>query len=265
MDNEHRHLYHIVNISVWPIFSAFSAFFLLSGLSFYMHRIQFGGYFFFLGFFLVVFCVFFWFSDIIEEASLVGYHTLVVRTGLRIGFVLFVISELMLFIGFFWAFFHSSLCPSFALGGQWPPIGIIIIPVLDFPIFNTGLLLVSGLSITWAHRAVSIGSFIESINSFLITTFLGSFFIILQFFEYYEAFFNISDSVYASTFYMLTGLHGLHVIIGVSFIFICFIRLLYLHFTVRHYLGFVFAIWYWHFVDAIWILLFFCVYAWGSW
>ena len=141
----------------------------------------------------------------------------------------------------------------------------MVIPVLEFPLFNTALLIISGLSITWAHRGIALGSFRESIDAFVITTFLGFLFVFLQMFEYYEAFFNFSDSVYSSTFYCLTGLHGLHVLVGASFIAICFIRLLKRHFITNHYLGFIFAVWYWHFVDAVWILLFLSVYCWGSW
>jgi len=181
-------------------YSAFSAFFLLSGFAFYMHRIEFGGYFFFFGLICVSLCMLFWFNDIVKEAAFAGYHTLVVRTGIRYGFLLFIVSEIMLFFGFFWAFFHSSFCPSILLGAQWPPVGIVVIPVLEFPLFNTALLIISGLSITWAHRGVALGSFRESIDAFLITIFLGFLFVALQMFEYYEAFFNISDSVYSTTF-----------------------------------------------------------------
>jgi len=200
MNTGRRHLFHIVDPSPWPIISAFSAFFLLSGFAFYMHRIEFGGYFFFFGLICVSLCMLFWFNDIVKEAAFAGYHTLVVRTGIRYGFLLFIVSEIMLFFGFFWAFFHSSFCPSILLGAQWPPVGIVVIPVLEFPLFNTALLIISGLSITWAHRGVALGSFRESIDAFLITIFLGFLFVALQMFEYYEAFFNISDSVYSTTF-----------------------------------------------------------------
>jgi len=265
MNSGRKHLFHIVDPSPWPIITALSAFFMLSGLAFYMHRIAFGGYFFFFGIVAVASCMFFWFTDVVKEASFAGYHSLAVRTGIRYGFLLFIISEIMLFFGFFWAFFHSSFCPSILLGAQWPPVGIVVIPVLEFPLFNTALLIISGLSITWAHRGIALGSFREAIDAFIITIFLGFLFVGLQMFEYYEAFFNISDSVYSTTFYTLTGLHGMHVIVGASFITICFIRLLRRHFLTNHYLGFIFAVWYWHFVDAVWILLFLSVYCWGSW
>jgi cytochrome c oxidase subunit 3 len=265
MNNGRKHLFHIVDSSPWPIISATSAFLMLSGLAFYMHRIIFGGYFFFCSIVAVGLAAFFWFNDIIKEAGFAGHHSLVVRSGLRWGFLLFILSEIMLFFGFFWAFFHSSFCPSILLGAQWPPVGITIIPVMEFPLFNTFLLIISGVAITWAHRGIALGSFREALDGFLITIILGFLFVILQMFEYYEAFFNISDSVYSTTFYTLTGLHGMHVIVGACFITICFVRLLRGHFLTNHYLGFIFAVWYWHFVDVVWILLFLSIYCWGSW
>jgi cytochrome c oxidase subunit 3 len=238
---------------------------MLSGLAFYLHEVFLGGYFFLLGFTAVALSATFWFFDIIKEATFSGYHTLIVRTGLRYGFLLFIVSEVMLFFGFFWAFFHSSASPAVVLGVIWPPVGITPIPVYEFPLFNTILLIVSGFGITWAHRGIAIGSYSHSIDAFLVTIFLGFFFVFLQMFEYYEAAYNISDSVYGSTFYMLTGLHGMHVIVGASFITICFVRLLKNHYLINHYLGFVFAIWYWHFVDVVWIVLFLSVYCWPLW
>jgi len=260
-----RHLFHILPLSPWPLLSSWAAFFTVSGLAFYMHKVPFGGYFFIFGLLCLCFCVFFWFSDIIDEATLSGYHTKAVRMGLRLGFLLFIASEMMLFFGFFWAFFHAALCPSIEVGSVFPPEGIYTIPVFEFPLFNTFVLIFSGFSVTWAHRAVSLGWFKDAIDSLFLTVFLGFFFVFLQMFEYYEAPFNYSDSVYACSFFMLTGLHGCHVIVGAGFLAVCLVRLLRRHYTTTHYLGFVFAIWYWHFVDAVWIFLFLTVYCWGSW
>jgi len=245
-------------LGIWCILSS-------SGVAFYVHDVFFGGYFALLGLILVALSAFFWFFDIVQEATYVGHHTLAVRAGLRYGFLLFIVSEIMLFFGFFWAFFHASYSPSILLGYDWPPTGVTEIPVFEFPLFNTALLSISGLSITWAHRGIAIGSFSHSIDAFLITIFLGFFFVLLQMYEYYEASFDISDSIYGTTFYTLTGLHGMHVIIGASFITICFIRLLRRHYLTNHYLGFIFAVWYWHFVDVVWIILFLSVYCWTVW
>lgn len=162
--------------------------------------------------------------------------------GLKIGFILFVVSEIMLFFAFFWAFFHSSINPCIEIGSIFPPEGLHLIPVLEFPLFNTLLLINSGISVTWAHRAFSLCSYKEAIDSFLITIFMGFLFLSLQLYEYYEAPFEFSDSVYACSFYMLTGLHGFHVFVGVVFLTVCFIRLLKRHFLSNHYLGFVLAI-----------------------
>jgi cytochrome c oxidase subunit 3 len=220
---------------------------------------------FIFGFFLLLWLAICWFNDIINEATFLGYHTLVVRKGLKLGFLLFIASEIMLFFGFFWAFFHSSLCSANDLGSIWPPIGINSIPAYDYPLFNTALLIISGFSVTWVHRGIALGLYRECIDGFFITIILGLFFIILQGMEYYESSFNLNDSVFACTFYMLTGLHGCHVIIGVLFLSVCFIRLLLNHFLCNHYLGLIFAIWYWHFVDGVWILLFLSLYVWGGW
>ena len=265
MTDRKRHLFHILEVSPWPLLSAFAAFFFLSGLTFYMHRLHFGGWFFFIGFLLTVISAFGWFFDILNEATIKGDHTLAIRTGLKKGFLLFIVSEVMLFFGFFWAFFHSSLCPSVEIGAKWPPAGIPYVSFLGFPALNTILLIVSGLAVTWAHRGVAIGSFKESINAFLITIFLGLVFLGFQMYEYYELPFDFSDSVYSSTFFVLTGLHGMHVFVGVFFLTFCFFRLLLQHFTIKHYLGFIMAIWYWHFVDIVWIILFLFVYCWGNW
>jgi len=260
-----KHLFHIVDPSPWPFITALGGFFLTSGLAFYMHRITYGGYILVLGFFILLMCAFFWFSDIIRESTFLGFHALVVRKGLVNGFLLFITSEVMLFFGFFWAFFHSSLCPSTEFGLIWPPHLLSLIPIFDYPLFNTFLLIISGFAVTWLHCGIAMGSMKDSIDGFFLTIILGLFFIILQGMEYYEASFNITDSVYGSVFYMLTGLHGCHVIIGVVFLFVCFLRLLNNHFLRNHYLGLVCAIWYWHFVDGVWILLYLALYCWGSW
>jgi len=260
-----RHLFHLVNPSPWPLLVSASLFYVVSGIAFYMHSVEYGGYSLIFGLIVLIYCAFFWFNDIIDEATCSGYHTKVVKEGLRLGFIFFIVSELMLFFGFFWAFFHCSLFPSIEIGSIFPPVGIHVIKASGFPLFNTFLLILSGASVTWAHRCFSLGFFKGALDALFTTIFLGLFFVLLQMLEYYEASFNYSDSVYSCSFYMLTGLHGCHVLAGVSFLAICLIRLVRRHFLTNHYLGFVFAIWYWHFVDAVWILLFLIVYCWGGW
>jgi len=260
-----RHLFQILEPSLWPFFLASGLFFFVTGLAFSMHYIIKGYYIILLGIIILIFTAIFWFLDISREAVIDGYHTRIVRSNLKFGFLFFIVSEIMLFFGFFWAFFHSALSPSIELGSLWPPNGLNAIAVFDFPLYNTFILIISGFSVTLAHRAISLGSFKNAVDGLIITIFLGLFFIILQGLEYYESTFNLQDGVYTCIFFMLTGLHGCHVIVGVVFLFFCFISLLYHHFLDDHYLRFVFAVWYWHFVDIVWILLFLTLYCWGSW
>jgi len=260
-----NHLYHLVKPSPWPVLSAGAALVFLSALAGSMHSVKYGFFFLNYGLGLLLICALFWFQDIIVEGTYVGLHTKIVRAGLKRGFIYFLVSEVMLFFGFFWAFFHSALSPAIAVGTVWPPKGISIIETFYVPTINTALLIVSGFTITWAHRGFAIGSFLESLDSIFLTLMLGIIFIYFQAKEYYISNFNLSDGVFSSTFFMLTGLHGLHVIVGASFIIVCTIRLCLNHFLKKHYLGFVCAIWYWHFVDAVWIVLFLALYTWGNW
>ena len=258
-------MFHVLEPSLWPFFLAFGLFFFVTGIVFCMHYVVTGYYILIIGLLMLITTSVFWFLDISREAVVNGYHTKIVRQGLKLGFLFFITSEIMLFFGFFWAFFHSALSPSIEVGTIWPPVGLSVISVFEFPLFNTFVLIISGFSVTWVHRAISLGSFKDLVDGFMITILLGLFFIFLQGLEYYESTFNIQDGVYSSAFFMLTGLHGCHVIVGVCFLFICFISLLSNHYLTDHYLRLVFAIWYWHFVDIVWIILFLSVYCWGSW
>lgn len=258
-------MFHVLEPSLWPFFIAFGLFFFVTGIAFCMHYVVTGYYILIIGLLILIVTSIFWFLDISREAVVKGYHTQIVRRGLKLGFLFFITSEIMLFFGFFWAFFHSALSPSIEVGAVWPPVGLNVIPVFEFPLFNTFVLIISGFSVTWVHRAISLGSFKDSIDGFMITILLGVFFIFLQGLEYYESTFNLQDGAYPSAFFMLTGLHGCHVIVGVCFLFICFLSLLSNHYLTSHYLRLVFAIWYWHFVDIVWIILFLSVYCWGSW
>ncbi len=178
--------------------------------------------------------------------------------------ILFVGSEVVFFGGFFWAFFHASLSPSVVLGMIWPPVNIVVLNPWAIPLLNTSILLLSGLSITWVHFAIIAGNYNNAVSGFVVTLVLAFAFIGLQIGEYFEAPFNFTDSVYCSAFFALTGLHGLHVIVGTIFITVCFIRLLKAQFTTKHHLGFEFASWYWHFVDVVWLFLYVFVYIWGG-
>lgn len=259
------HLYHIVDVSPWPLASSIGALLLTSGFACYIHRITYGMFLFLLGMFVLFSSMYVWWRDIVRESTYQGNHTLVVQRGLKIGFILFICSEVVFFGGFFWAFFHSSLSPSILLGAVWPPVNITGLNPFGVPMLNTAILLLSGFSITWVHFALISGNAKEANNGFIVTLLLAVIFTILQIGEYLTAPFNISDSVYGSAFYSLTGLHGLHVIIGSIFIGVCYIRFLNNEFTVKHHLGFEFASWYWHFVDVVWLFLYVFVYLWGNW
>lgn len=178
--------------------------------------------------------------------------------------VLFIISEIMFFFAFFWGFFHSSIAPVFNVGGVWPPKAISIINTYTIPLTNTFFLLTSGITITWAHHALLSRAKKLTIIGLLLTIILAILFTTLQGLEYLNSPFNISDGIYGSCFYLSTGFHGFHVFVGTLALFISLIRLILNHFTNKHHFGFESAIWYWHFVDFVWLFLFINVYWWSS-
>lgn len=258
------HRYHLVTPSPWPFLSAFAALNLTLGAVAYMHQYERGGLLLTLGFLSVFIIMAYWWRDVIREATFQGKHTNKVQRGLRLGFVLFVFSEVMFFFGFFWAFFHSSLAPSIEIGGIWPPSNIIAPNPWGIPLLNTVILLLSGVSITYTHQFLVLGRASLVVEGFIYTIVAALVFLIAQLKEFIEAPFDISDGIFGSTFFMLTGFHGAHVIVGTIFIIVCFIRFLKRHFYRNHHVGFEAAVWYWHFVDVVWLFLFVCVYYWGS-
>lgn len=256
------HPYHLVDPSPWPYVMACGAFLTTLGGVVYFHY----SFIWLLltGLFVFVFTLCVWCRDVVRESTFQGHHTEVVKKGLKIGMVLFIISEICFFVAFFWAFFHSSLAPAIELGALWPPVGIEILNPFSVPLLNTAILLSSGATVTWAHHAIINGSRKQSIIGLTMTVVLGIVFTALQAMEYYEAPFTISDSVYGSTFFMATGFHGFHVFIGTTFLTVCLIRLMFHQFTRHHHFGFEAASWYWHFVDVVWLFLYICIYWWGS-
>lgn len=259
-----KHPFHIVDISPWPISVAFSAFFMLFGLTLYVHKFNIGFTLFSLGFLSTFLTTAFWWRDVVREGTFEGKHTAAVRYGLRFGMILFIVSEVMLFFAFFWAYFHSSLNPVAEIGGVWPPKGIEPMNPWLIPLLNTIILLTSGACLTWSHAALLSGYRLEAITGLLTTIVLACLFTGFQAFEYINAPFSISDGIYGSTFYMLTGLHGFHVIVGTLFLAVALVRLVLHHFTTSVHIGYESAAWYWHFVDVVWIFLFLTVYVWGS-
>lgn len=207
-------------------------------------------------------CTILWWRDVTRESTFQGIHTKNVYLGLRIGIILFIISEIIFFLSFFWAYFHSSLAPAADIGQLWPPKGILPFNPLDIPLLNTIILVTSGISVTWTHHSILNNNIEERKKRLIITIILGIYFTSLQAIEYIESPFTISDSVYGSTFFVATGFHGLHVIIGSIFLFICFTRLLKNHFSKQHHFGFEARAWYWHFVDVVWLFLYISIYWW---
>lgn len=340
--NRYEHPFHLVKNSPWPFYTALPLFIILLTTVKYFHHYAYSKNFLIFAIFIFFGSLTHWFWDIIVEATYEGQHTSYVRKGLRLGFALFILSEIMFFFSFFWGFFHYSVSPSVWIGNVWPPLGIQTINPWGLPLLNTVILLSSGVTVTWAHKAISyapvntllLGSvkyfnddkkiafelnaatdfadygffqffryftfyidkdlyrqilampitdglliildasllhkltyFVkryETILALSATIAYGVLFTSLQLHEYHEAPFSINDSIYGSIFYLTTGFHGLHVLIGTLFLFICLVRHIYYHFNADIHVGLEMAIWYWHFVDVVWLFLFICIYWWGS-
>jgi cytochrome c oxidase subunit III len=273
-----NHDYHLVDPSPWPIFGAVSAFIFAVGAICWMKGISIGGlkagsYIFGVGILGILYTMFVWWSDVINEAEHLGYHTRVVQISHRYGMILFIASEVMFFVAWFWAFFDASLFSSQAneylrfdvTGGTWPPKGIEVFNPWHLPLFNTLVLLTSGTTVTWAHHALLHDDRNSAKFGLLLTVLLGALFTSVQAFEYSHASFGLKGNIYGATFFMATGFHGFHVIIGTIFLLVCLLRLVAGQFSPKQHLGFEFAAWYWHFVDVVWLFLFSCIYVWGSW
>nr|YP_005351134.1 cytochrome c oxidase subunit III [Emplectonema gracile]AEC12115.1 cytochrome c oxidase subunit III [Emplectonema gracile] len=257
-----RNPFHLVEYSPWPLVGSLGAFFLTVGFASWFHN--YGVFCCVIGFFLILMTMVQWWRDIVREGTFQGFHTGKVSIGLRWGMLLFIASEVLFFFAFFWAYFHSSLAPTFELGSCWPPVGIDFLNPFSVPLLNTVVLLASGVSVTWAHHALMEKNRLGGIQGLVVTVMLGVYFTFLQAGEYFDASFNLSDGVFGSVFFVATGFHGLHVLIGSTFLFVCLIRLVSYHFSEGHHFGFEAAAWYWHFVDVVWLFLYLCVYWWGS-
>nr|QLD96990.1 cytochrome c oxidase subunit 3 [Amblyomma marmoreum] len=256
------HPFHLVEKSPWPLTSSISAFCLTLGFVNYFNNYN-------LNLMLISFLILFlssfqWWRDISREASLQGFHTNYVLKGLKLGMLLFILSEIFFFISFFWAFFHSSLSPNIEIGGNWPPKSIIPFNPFEIPLLNSTILISSGISVTWAHHSIMNGNFYSSLLSLKITVLLGMLFTMFQMFEYFQAQFSITDSIFGSTFFLTTGFHGIHVIIGSIFLMVSYLRIKNNLISKDHHFGFEASAWYWHFVDVVWLFLFTFMYWWIS-
>nr|YP_009115234.1 cytochrome c oxidase subunit III [Wadicosa fidelis]AIZ97180.1 cytochrome c oxidase subunit III [Wadicosa fidelis] len=259
---KHFHPFHMVNMSPWPLVVGFGALFMVVGMikMFMFYDVS----LLMLSFVMLFVVAMLWWRDVIRESTFQGFHSSVVLKGLMVGMILFIVSEIFFFFSFFWAFFHSSLSPTIELGSYWPPMGIHPFNPFQVPLLNTVILLSSGVSVTWAHQLILSEDWYGVKISLMMTWLLGLYFLMLQGFEYYMSSTGISDSVFGSTFFMSTGFHGFHVIVGTLFLFIIWIRFLGGHFSGSHHFGFEAAVWYWHFVDVVWLFLFSVVYWWGG-
>ncbi len=267
-DHHHdvKHDFHLVDPSPWPFTGALSAFVLTVGAVLWMHGLTFGMVLTLAGFAGVLGTMFVWWRDVIRE-SRSGAHKEVVNVGLRTGFALFITSEVFFFLAFFWAFFWGALVPPETVAASWPPEGVHAIPPWGIPLLNTMLLLLSGTTLTWAHHEVREGNMKAGFHALLVTVALGSVFLGFQIYEYvhlHHLGMTLQSGVFGSTFYMATGFHGVHVLVGTAFLIVCTMRAAQLTITPEKHVGFEAAAWYWHFVDVVWLFLFVCVYMWGA-
>ena len=265
MAHAKNHDYHILPPSIWPIFGAISAYILFTGGVMWMHDGP--PWLFALGVAGVFYTMAGWWADVVAEGN-TGDHTSVVQIGLRYGVILFIVSEVMFFVAWFWAFFKHALYPMGPLSpikdGIWPPEGTVTFDPWHLPLINTLILLLSGVAVTWAHHAfLHEGDRKTAVRGLGIAVILGVAFSMLQAYEYSHASGGLSTNVYWNTFFMATGFHGFHVIIGTIFLFVCMIRMARGQMDQKNHVGLETAAWYWHFVDVVWIFLFFSIYVWG--
>jgi cytochrome c oxidase subunit III len=270
------HDYHILPPSPWPILGAFASLAMAAGGIMWMHEQPGGGAIFYAGVAAVIAVAYFWWRDVVREAH-AGDHTPVVALHLRYGMILFIASEVMFFVGWFWSWFNFSLFPvplAVVEGqveiladtvAQWPPKGLEIIDPFSLPLLNTLILLCSGTTVTWAHHALINGDRDGLKKGLWATIILGLIFSAIQAYEYSHAPFAFKGLNYSAAFYMATGFHGFHVLIGTIFLIVCLARSYKGHFTPRQHFGFEAAAWYWHFVDVVWLFLFVVIYVWGGW
>jgi cytochrome c oxidase subunit 3 len=259
-----KHPFHLVDPSPWPLTASTAALMRTTGSVRSFHAYAGGKTRSRRGRGLLRYTMKVWWGDIVREGTREGQHTRRVQVGLRMGMRRFIVSEVMFFVAFFWAFFWSALAPTPEIGSVWPPRGIEVLSAWEVPRLNTRILLTSGAGVTWAHHSRVVGNREEGVKGLRVTLGLARAFTGLQAFEYVNAGFTISDSVYGSRFYMATGFHGFHVFIGTCFLAVCRRRVVGNEMTKEHHFGFEAAAWYWHFVDVVWLFLFVSVYWWGN-
>lgn len=251
-----KHPFHLVDTSPWPLYLSTSLFITVVLLGRFLSQQDVSFDYVLTGLFFCAYFFFAWVENIINEADS-GFHVLAVQQGLIYGFILFIVSEAMLFFSFFWAFFHLSLSPAITLGMQWPPLGLPSIDPWDVPLTSTIILILSALYVTLAEKSLSKGDFFEFRHETNMAILFGTLFTIYQLEEYNNSIVAIDEGAYGSILYAITGLHGVHVIVGCFLIAVGGSEALK---KATSNLSFIFAGWYWHFVDFIWIFVFIYVY-----
>lgn len=258
------HPYHLVDPSPWPIYTSFSLMNFALTLALTSHGYIASLSVLFLCLFTLLLSMSLWFKDVIAESTYMGDHTILVKKGLNQGFLLFVISEILIFISLFWAFFHSSLNPSIEIGMNWPPLGITVVNPTELPLLNTIILLASGVTVTYSHHGLINGNRSNTLYGFIYTTLLIFIFVVCQTLEYKYAHFTLTDGIYGSTFYSATALHGIHMIMLTIMLIICSIRVYNYDFTNTSHVFAESTILYLHVLDVIWLFIYIFFYWWGS-
>lgn len=258
------HPFHVTKESPWPILTAGSVLATLASFAQWFNNVEGSGISLTIGLISTVTASVIWWADVVKESTIIGLHTKVVARSHAIGVSLFIVTEAIVFVSIFWAYFHSSLAPTVELGTQWPPVGITALSPITIPFSNTILLISSGATVTFAHHAIFKKDRQSILEGIIITILLAIVFTGLQGYEYSDAPFSIHDGAYGTCFYFGTGGHGIHVIVGTLFLAVAIFRAILYHFTSQHHVGIESPILYWHFVDAVWLFLFVSVYWWGS-
>lgn len=253
------HLFHIVTIRPWPILRRLAVCrIILSFVLFLKERDLLGV---FIRAFRLLVYVWLWWRDVNRESLYLGDHNIKVQDGLKLGMCFFIFREVIFFFRWFWIIFHGRVSPIWNIGDIWPPHSIIVLNPFSIPLLNTAVLLRSGICVTWAHDQL-----LKNINlsySLFFVIILGIIFTFLQLIEYRRRGFSMRDRIYGRGFFVSTGFHGLHVIIGTLFLGVRIFRFLFKNINNLHHLGFEAAVWYWHFVDVVWLFLFTFIYWWG--
>nr|BDH21141.1 cytochrome c oxidase subunit III [Bombus schrencki]BDH21154.1 cytochrome c oxidase subunit III [Bombus schrencki] len=251
--------FHMVTISPWPIISSLSLMNFLLSVIIWIYLNNLINMIFNLT--LLIISMLLWFRDIIRESTFQGMHSMYVMMMMKFSMIMFIISELFFFISFFWTFFHNSISPSIEINMIWPPNMIKSFNPFEIPLLNSIILILSGFTVTLSHYNMLNNKFKLSVNMLKLTIILGFYFNFMQVFEYYNSFFCINDSIYGSIFFLSTGFHGTHVLIGILMLFSSLIRMLKKHFSIIHHINYEFSIWYWHFVDVIWLFIYLFYYV----